>query len=127
MQRRYGTETGALQRSSITRRGLIGAAAASGLAMPAIAQGISGEIAFATFEWTLPHTGGVLRKITQSFMKKSPNVTVREIPTPASGYADQIFTQLTAGTPPDIFRIEDAPLALYMERGFLNPLDDALA
>lgn len=117
-------------RKSLTRRALLkssAVAAASGLAMPAIAQGISGEIAFATFEWTLPHTGSVLRKITQSFVKKYPNVTVREIPIPASGYADQIFTQLTAGTPPDIFRIEDAQVALYMERGFLIPLDDALA
>jgi ABC-type glycerol-3-phosphate transport system substrate-binding protein len=131
MESRNGNESMPTRRRPLTRRALIKTsalvAASSGLAMPAIAQGISGEIAFATFEWTLPHTGGVLRKITQAFMKKYPNVTVREIPIPASGYADQIFTQLTAGTPPDIFRIEDAPLALYLERGFLIPLDDALA
>jgi multiple sugar transport system substrate-binding protein len=110
------------------RATLLGAlgAAATPLARPAIAQGVSGEIAFATFEWTLPHTGSVLRTISESFMRKHPNVRVREIPIPATGFHDQILTQLTAGTPPDIFRIDDPQLPLYIERNFLIPLDGAL-
>ncbi len=87
---------------------------------------LSGEVAFATFEWNTPHTGSVLRALTQSFNQRYPNVRIREIPIPAGGYHDQILTQLTAGTPPDIFRIDDPQLPLYMERGFLTPLDDAI-
>ena len=110
------------------RRGALGGAlAASASITRARAQsGPSGEIAFATFEWTLPHTGSVLRAISKSFTDKHPNARVREIPIPATGFHDQILTQLTAGTPPDIFRIDDPQLGLYVERGFLAPLDEAL-
>jgi multiple sugar transport system substrate-binding protein len=96
------------------------------IAAPAVPRAVSGEVAFATFEWTLPHTGSVLRAITQQFRQKYPNATVREIPIPSTGYHDQILTQLIAGTPPDIFRIDDPQLPLYIERGFLEPLDEAL-
>jgi len=123
-----------LPQPRMSRRGVlkgIGAATAAAcalprLATPALATGISGEIAFATFEWTLPHTGGVLRAITERFNQKYPDVTIREIPIPSTGYSDQILTQLTAGSPPDIFRIDDPQLALYVERGFLAPLDEAV-
>ena len=104
----------------------LGAVSALGVPSPAIAQGISGEIAFATHEWTLPHSGKVLRMITENFYKKHPNVKVNEIAIPFAGFHDQILTQLTAGTPPDMFRIDDPQLSLYMERGHLTPLDDAL-
>lgn len=90
-------------------------------------RGVSGEIAFASFEWTLPHTGSVLRQITKSFVEKNPRASVREIPIPSSGFHDQILTQLTAGAPPDIFRIDDPQLALYLGRDYLLPLDKALA
>jgi len=106
-------------------QGAAGAAAAT-LGTPLFAQGLSGEVVFASFEWNLPHTGSVLRAITKSFNDKYPNVKVREVPIPAGGYADQVLTQLTAGTPPDIFRIDDPQLPLYIEREYLVPLDDAL-
>lgn len=110
----------------VTRRKILAASALAGLAAPALAQGVSGEVAFATNEWTLPHTGRVLRRITENFNKKYPNVRIREVAIPFAGFHDQMLTQLTAGTPPDIFRIDDPQLSLYMERGFLTPLDDAL-
>jgi ABC-type glycerol-3-phosphate transport system substrate-binding protein len=112
-----------------TRRILLGAGlglAAAPLPRPLYAQGLSGEVTISTFEWTLPHTGSVLRAITQSFQQKHPNVRVREIPTPAPGFHDQILTQLTARTPPDIFRIDDPQLPLYIDREFLAPLEGAL-
>lgn len=114
--------------SPTRRRILQGAAgvAAASLGAPVFAQGLTGEVVFASFEWNLPHTGSVLRAITKSFNEKYPNVRIREVPIPASGYADQVLTQLTAGTPPDIFRIDDPQLPLYMERDYLVPLDDAL-
>jgi multiple sugar transport system substrate-binding protein len=118
---------GALTRRQILRSGAaLGTAAAFGFPAPAIAQGITGELAFATNEWTLPHSGKVLRMITESFVKKHPNVKVNEIAIPFAGFHDQILTQLAAGAPPDMFRIDDPQLALYMERGHLTPLDDAL-
>lgn len=115
--------------AAVSRRVLLkgaAAGAAASLGTPLFAQGLSGEIVFATFEWNLPHTGSVLRAITKSFNEKYPNVKVREVPIPAGGYADQVLTQLTAGTPPDIFRIDDPQLQLYIEREYLVPLDDAL-
>lgn len=112
------------------RRRLLQGAAAAGLAAAAPAvraqSQVTGEIAFASFEWNLPHTGSVLRAISKSFSEKFPNARVREIPIPAAGYADQILTQLTAGTPPDIFRIDDPQIAMYIDRNWLLPLDDAL-
>ena len=123
-----GTSTSKVTRRQVLAGGVaLGAASALGaFPAPAIAQGISGEIQFATNEWTLPHSGKVLRMITQNFNKKYPNVKVNEVAIPFAGFHDQILTQLAAGTPPDIFRIDDPQLALYMERGHLTPLDDAL-
>jgi len=113
-------------RFSLDRRTFVAgmAAAAGGLALarPALAQGVSGDVTFATFEWTMANTGSVLRKVSESFVAANPDVTIREVPLPAAGYHDQILTQLTAGTPPDIFRIDDAQLPLYIERGYLEPL-----
>jgi multiple sugar transport system substrate-binding protein len=117
---------GRLSRRQVLKGGAAAAALGLGFPAPAIAQGISGEIAFATNEWTLPHTARVLRQITQNFYKKYPNVKVNEIAIPFAGFHDQILTQLAAGTPPDIWRIDDPQLALYMERGHLTPLDGAL-
>jgi len=93
-------ERGAKGRLS-RRQVLSGGAAAAiagglGFPKPAIAQGISGEIGFATNEWTLPHSGKVLRMITQNFNKKYPNVKVNEIAIPFAGFHDQILTQLAA-------------------------------
>ncbi len=104
---------------------LAGSRLARAFAAPAV-RSLSGEVNFSTFEWTLPHTGSVLRAITKTFNDKYPNVRIREIPLPSTGYHDQILTQLMAGTPPDLFRINDPQLPLYIERGFLEPLDEAL-
>ncbi|MBN9061218.1 MAG: extracellular solute-binding protein [Rhizobiales bacterium] len=119
-------ESGKLSRRRMLAGG--GAAMAAGsLAMPAIAQpAITGEVTFATNEWTLPHTARVLRRISETFSAKYPGAKVREIPYPYAGFHDQMLTQLTAGTPPDIIRVEDPQMSLYIERGFLSPLDDAL-
>lgn len=104
---------------------LVGTAAVS-LAAPAIAQGLTSEFSFATNEWTLPQTARVLRRLTETFNQKHPDVRVREVAIPFAGFHDQLLTQLTAGTPPDLFRIDDPQLALYSERGYLTPLDAAL-
>lgn len=120
------TSTVAPTRRRIVAGAALAAAGALRFPTPALAQGVSGEVAFATNEWTLPHTGRVLRRITANFTQKFPNVRIREVAIPFAGFHDQMLTQLTAGTPPDIFRIDDPQLALYMERGFLTPLDDAL-
>lgn len=138
MARTSGSETGGRRQGTLSRREFLkvagaGAAAAGGavlsryvpgvMAAPA-SRAISGDIVFATFEWTLPHTGSVLRGISQSFTQKYPNARVREVPTPSTGYHDQMLTQLIAGTPPDLLRIDDPQLQLYIDRGFLEPLDD---
>jgi multiple sugar transport system substrate-binding protein len=95
--------------------------------MPAIAQSeVAGEITFATSEWTLPHTARVLRKISETFTAKYPNARVREVAYPYAGFHDQMLTQLTAGTPADIIRVEDPQMALYLERGYLAPIDEAM-
>jgi multiple sugar transport system substrate-binding protein len=112
------------------RRFLQGTAAAAGLAATGLgarpaSAAVSGDISFATFEWSLPHTGSVLRAVTETFNKKYPDAKVVEVNLPNSGYHDQILTQLTAGTPPDLFRIDDPQLSLYMSRDLLLPLDDA--
>src|SRR3954447_9295659 len=111
---------------TLERRTLLAGAAAATLASPAIAQGVSGEFSFATNEWTLPNTARVLRRLNESFSRKYPNVNVREVAIPFAGFHDQMLTQLTAGTPPDLFRIDDPQIALYMERSYLEKLDGAL-
>lgn len=120
-------------RSRVTRRRFLqGTAAAAGLAATGVGLGarpafakVAGDISFATFEWSLPHTGSVLRAVTETFSKKYPDAKVVEVNLPNSGYHDQILTQLTAGTPPDLFRIDDPQLSLYKARDLLLPLDDA--
>lgn len=128
----YGMGSGGTASGGMTRRRFLqGTAVATGLAAtglgarPAFAK-VEGDITFATFEWSLPHTGSVLRAVTETFNKKYPDAKVVEINLPNSGYHDQILTQLTAGTPPDLFRIDDPQLSLYKARDFLLPLDDAL-
>src|SRR5687767_54967 len=117
--------------AGLSRRSFMatGGALISGVSfpMPAIAQSeVAGEITFATSEWTLPHTARVLRKISETFTAKYPNARVREVAYPYAGFHDQMLTQLTAGTPADIIRVEDPQMALYLERGYLAPLDEAL-
>ncbi len=134
MSSKQGAPIARAGRGSLSRRRFLwGTAAAAGFGMagvglkatPAFAK-VSGDIAFATFEWSLPHTGSVLRAVSETFSKKYPDAKVVEVNLPSSGYHDQILTQLTAGTPPDLFRIDDPQLALYKARDLLLPLDDAM-
>jgi len=75
----------------------------------------------------MANTGSVLRQLTEAFVAENSGVTVREVPLRAAGYHDQILTQLMAGTPPDIFRIDDAQQQIYIKRGYLEPFGPHLA
>ena len=79
----------------VTRRKILAASALAGLAAPALAQGVSGEVAFATNEWTLPHTGRVLRRSTENFNKKYPNVRIREVAIPFAGFGPAVARYCT--------------------------------
>lgn len=70
---------------------------------------------------------GAMDAVSEAFMAQNSGWTVEQVAPPSAQYASTVLTQLQAGSPPDVIRIDDPQLTTYVDRGWLLPLDDVIA
>jgi multiple sugar transport system substrate-binding protein len=61
--------------------------------------------------------------IDETFARKYPGNSAKQVSPPFAQYHGQVLTQLQAGAPPDVIRVDDPQIQFFMERGWLEPLD----
>jgi multiple sugar transport system substrate-binding protein len=86
-------------------------------ASPAVAV----ELEVATWHWTEPARGAVLREMAQQFAAEHPGTTIKEVSVPFPRYVEQMLLRLAGGTPSDVLVATDAMLFTFLERGHLAP------
>ena len=79
------------------------------------------ELEVATWHWTEPARGAVLRQMAEQFVREHPGVTIKEVSVPFPRYVEQMLLRLAGGTPPDVLVATDAMLFTFQERGHLAP------
>lgn len=65
--------------------------------------------------------------VTDAFTGQHSGWQVEQVAPPSPQYASTVLSQLQAGSPPDVIRIDDPQLTTYVDRDWLLPLDDVLA
>lgn len=93
------------------------------LASGAAVAGSPSEITFPSHLWREPSDTTYLHELKAAYEKKYPDVKVKDIEVPISVYFDKLYTDMTAGTPPDIAVMYDPEIRQYIEADLLEPLD----
>lgn len=81
-------------------------------------------INYANWQFLEPGRGAVLQGFFASFMKENPQFKVESVSISNSAYVNALTTQFEAGAGPDVFFVQDAVLAQWINRGYLKQLDD---
>ena len=79
------------------------------------------ELEVATWHWTEPARGAVLRKMAEQFVAEHPGTTIKEVSVPFPRYVEQMLLRVAGGTPPDVLVATDAMLFTFLDRGHLAP------
>ena len=61
--------------------------------------------------------------LDQAFAAKYPTDIAKQVGPPFAQYRDQVLTQLQAGSPPDVIRIDDPQIQYYITQNWLEPLN----
>lgn len=81
------------------------------------------ELEVATWHWTEPARGAVLRKLVEQFVGEHPGITVKEVSVPFPRYVEQMLLRLAGGAPPDVLVATDGMLFTFLDRGHLTPFE----
>lgn len=81
------------------------------------------RLTFPSWQWAEPGNKEFLFGLKEAFEKEYPTIKIEPITVPYRAYWDKIFTEISAGTPPDIVTLFDTQICQYLELGFLQPLD----
>jgi len=81
-------------------------------------------IKYANWQWLEKGRLDILQGFVDQFEAKNPGVKIEKVPTPYSAYNDALSTSFEAGGGPDIFFIQDMALVSWIDRGYLEPLDN---
>jgi len=95
-------------------------AVVAALVLPA-APAVAVELEVATWHWTEPARGAVLRKMVEQFVQEHPGVTIKEVSVPFPRYVEPMLLRLAGGAPPDVMVATDAMLFTFLDRGDLAP------
>lgn len=95
-------------------------AVVAALVLPA-APAVAVELEVATWHWTEPARGAVLRKMVEQFVREHPGVTIKEVSVPFPRYVEQMLLRLAGGAPPDVMVATDAMLFTFLDRAHLAP------
>lgn len=64
--------------------------------------------------------------VTAAFTRNT-HAQVSQVAAPVAQYVSTVLTQLRAGSPPDVIRVDDPQLSTYIHNGWLAPIDDVTA
>lgn len=121
---------------SISRRGFLygSAGVTAGLALASCSSGSAsknptggggGSIQVADPSYLKTSYKGAMDAVTAAFTAAT-GAKVQQVAPPTAQYTGAVLTQLNAGSPPDVIRIDDPAMSTYVDRGWLLPLDDVL-
>jgi len=116
----------------LSRRGFLqGSAALAAVALTGCSGSGSGSdstgpIAVADPSYTQPAYKTAMDAVTKQFTKQT-GAKVNQVAPPSAQYTSAVLTQLQAGSPPDVIRIDDPQLSTYVANGWLLPVDDVLS
>ena len=81
-------------------------------------------IKYGNWQWLEKGRLEILQGFVDQFEAKNPGVKIEKVPTPYSAYNDALSTSFEAGGGPDIFFIQDMALVSWIDRGYLEPLNN---
>ncbi|MDK1389663.1 sugar ABC transporter substrate-binding protein [Sinorhizobium sp. 8-89] len=84
------------------------------------------EITWPGYMWQDPEDVPFYGAFADDFEKANPDIQIKRVPVPYSGFFDKQFTDLASGNPADIVTMFDGELGTYIENGFLEPLNPYL-
>lgn len=64
--------------------------------------------------------------VTAAFTKNT-HAQVSQVAAPVAQYVSTVQTQLQAGSPPDVIRVDDPELSTYIDNGWLSSVDDVVS
>jgi len=106
---------------------LLAACATIALALTAMPRwseaGAAVELEVATWHWTEPARGAVLRELGAKFSQEHPGITIKEVSVPYPRYMEQMILRLAGGSAPDVMVATDAMLFSFQDRGHLIAFD----
>ncbi|HET9733423.1 MAG TPA: extracellular solute-binding protein [Acidimicrobiales bacterium] len=111
--------------SSGTKKAVTTSTAAGGASLlHAKGNGVTIQVA----DYSYQQTGykEAMDAVTAAFTKNT-GAQVSQVAAPVAQYVSTVLTQLQAGSPPDVIRVDDPQLSTYISNGWLSPLDDVIA
>ena len=121
---------------AMTRRQVLGAAAGittAGALAPLLAGcggggagDADGPLDYPSWMWEEAGTGDYWRSTVDAFRKDNPGIEVATRQVTSNGYADQITTDIAAGSYPDILPVFTNDMYALLDNDLLEPLDDRL-
>lgn len=82
------------------------------------------ELEFATWHWTEPARGAVLRELAAKFTQENPGIIIKEVSVPYPRYVEQMLLKMSGGSPVDVMVSTDAMLFSFQDRGHLAALEN---
>jgi len=82
------------------------------------------ELEFATWHWTEPARGAVLRDLAAKFTQENPGIAIKEVSVPYPRYVEQMLLRMSGGSPADVMVSTDAMLFSFQDRGHLTALEN---
>jgi len=70
--------------------------------------------------------GIIMRKLLKSFQDANPDIELELVGIPYSAYNDKLTIQFEAGAGPDVFMVQETAFPSWIEKGFLQPLDELI-
>ncbi|MER9020067.1 sugar ABC transporter substrate-binding protein [Mesorhizobium sp. M0898] len=84
------------------------------------------EITWPGYMWQDPEDVPFYGAFADDFEKANPDIQIKRVPVPYSGFFDKQLIDLASGNPADIITMFDGELGTYIENGFLEPLNPYL-
>lgn len=111
------------------RRFLQGTGALSVLAVAGCGSSSTGSSSLQVADYSYQQTGykQAMDGVTAKFVSQNAKAKVEQVAAPVSQYASTVLTQLQAGSPPDVIRVDDPQMSTYIANGWLEPLDDVVS
>jgi len=82
------------------------------------------ELEFTSWSWLGQPKADLLREIAADFNQEYPNITIKESAIPYPRYLDTMLLRLEAGDAPDIVMTNSNFYFTFLDRGFLQPIDE---
>ena len=105
------------------------ATVAVGVALAPVAPASGDEVTIRLPSWWFGEPGNEvwMNKVINAFMEAHPDIKVDGYNLPYGGYADQMLTEMSSGSPPDVIHLTNLNIGDFLRNDLLLPIDEYLA